>query len=68
MPDDEERLTSEANESADDEIPDEEIDINLIESFPASDPPSWTLGHEPDKGSTSESTKQSSADDPRRTK
>ncbi|MCM3902157.1 MAG: hypothetical protein ND866_10660 [Pyrinomonadaceae bacterium] len=33
-----------------------EIDLNLIETFPASDPPSWTLGTDhrddsPDKGS-----------------
>ena len=25
---------------------DKEIDINLIQTFPASDPPSWTLGHD----------------------
>lgn len=32
--------------SEDDHAPmtEREIDLNLIETFPASDPPSWTLG------------------------
>lgn len=25
-----------------------EIDLNLVATFPASDPPSWTLGHDHD--------------------
>ena len=31
-------------ESSATEPSEEEIDLNLIGSFPASDPPSWTLG------------------------
>jgi hypothetical protein len=27
---------------------DKEIDLNLVATFPASDPPSWTLGHDHD--------------------
>lgn len=35
-----------AGRSEDDHAPmtEREIDLNLIETFPASDPPSWTLG------------------------
>jgi hypothetical protein len=37
------------------EMSEEEIDCNLMGSFPASDPPSWTLGVRRDKTSQEES-------------
>lgn len=37
-----------------DEMSEAEIDTNLIETFPASDPPSWTLGTDHREESQSE--------------
>ena len=47
-----ERAGSQPNSS---EISEDEIDRNLIGTFPASDPPSWTLGVKGDKQSGRES-------------
>jgi len=48
MTEDKDRTAAQPNMSED------EIDRNLMGTFPASDPPSWTLGVERDKQSSSE--------------
>jgi hypothetical protein len=48
-----------------DQMSEAEIDYNLMQSFPASDPPSWTLGVRPHKTSSEEfEDEKLSVDDP----
>jgi hypothetical protein len=44
MRDDWERVVDQQREEVIGEMTEAEIDDNLAQSFPASDPPSWTLG------------------------
>ena len=52
--------TESSEEKSNGEITEDEIELNLVETFPASDPPSWTLGHEPHGKYTTHSEDDSS--------
>jgi hypothetical protein len=55
MMEDKDQLAPAAGQSDISEITEEEIDRNLMGTFPASDPPSWTLGVERGKNPAGES-------------
>ncbi|HEX8147248.1 MAG TPA: hypothetical protein VF591_08725 [Pyrinomonadaceae bacterium] len=44
MAENKERAPQTTTQPSDGEMSEEEIDRNLTDTFPASDPPSWTLG------------------------
>ena len=52
---DQDQFEQASGQSTMSEVSEDEIDGNLMGTFPASDPPSWTLGVERDKQSGRES-------------
>ena len=54
MAEDDERSAPVAPQPGEGEMSEDEIDRNLTETFPASDPPSWTLGTDHREESPSE--------------
>jgi hypothetical protein len=63
MTEDEDNATNDTAHSGAGEMNEDEIDDNLNDSFPASDPPSWTLGsnHHSDSKQEDESDDESEA-------
>jgi hypothetical protein len=58
MTKDKDRLEPDVSRPNVDEVSEDEIDRNLMGSFPASDPPSWTLGIERDRQPASDKQKE----------
>jgi hypothetical protein len=58
MTEDKDRRESAVRRPNINEMSEDEIDRNLMGTFPASDPPSWTLGVERDKQPASDSQKE----------
>jgi hypothetical protein len=65
MAGDEDCVAENEDQPDDGDMSEAEIDYNLMETFPASDPPSWTLGISPHKKSRRHfEAEPSSASDP----
>lgn len=64
MSESEDRLTPGTNHSDDGDMCEAEIDYNVMGSFPASDPPSWTLGISPRKKARSHFAEVPAATEP----
>jgi len=58
MTKDKDRLESAVGRPNVKEVSEDEIDRNLMGTFPASDPPSWTLGIERDRQPASDNQKE----------
>jgi hypothetical protein len=58
MTKDKDRLEPAVGQPNVNEVSEDEIDRNLMGSFPASDPPSWTLGIERDRQPASDNQKE----------
>jgi hypothetical protein len=62
MAEDKNTLTDDAHERGGGKMSEAEIDSNLNESFPASDPPSWTLGTDHSDAAPAQPTAQPAPD------
>jgi hypothetical protein len=63
MAEDKNRETPETPTRGGEEMSEAEIDRNLLETFPASDPPSWTLGTDHRRESTTTAAEQPAPDE-----
>ncbi len=63
MAEDKRKMTDKLTHSGADEMNEQEIDDNLAGTFPASDPPSWTLGTDHQKEPPAEESPRQPTDE-----